>query len=101
MAGNDMKALTVSAEKAAHVLRVLGNEKRLLVLCVLAMRDKVNVSDLSAEIGLGMSPLSQHLARLREVGLVEACREGQQVFYRIGDPNVADVLKVLNEIYCL
>ena len=50
--------------------------------------------------GLSQSALSQHLAKLRDEGLVETRREAQSIFYRIADPKTARVLSVLHEIYC-
>ncbi len=97
---SDMARLAESASEAAQMLRLLANEKRLLILCTLAMRGEASVSALAQEVGLGMSALSQHLAKLRVDGLIEARKDAQQVFYRIGDPNAAKLLKVLKDIYC-
>lgn len=97
---SDMARLAASAGEAAAMLRLMANEKRLLILCALAMHGEVKVSDLADEVELGMSALSQHLAKLREDDLVEARKEAQMVFYKISDPNAAKILKVLKEIYC-
>lgn len=97
---NDMANLAASAGEAARMLRLLANEKRLLILCTLLMSKEANVGALAEEVGIGMSALSQHLAKMREDGLVEARKEAQQVYYRIGDPSTARILKVLKDIYC-
>ncbi|MES1989979.1 MAG: metalloregulator ArsR/SmtB family transcription factor [Pseudomonadota bacterium] len=97
---NDMARLAESAGEAAAMLRLMANEKRLLILCTLVMRGEASVGELATEVDLGMSALSQHLAKLREDGLIEARKDGLQVFYRISDPNAAKILKVLKEIYC-
>lgn len=97
---SDMTMLAASAGEAARMLRLLANEKRLLVLCALALKGEARVSELAAEADLGMSALSQHLARLREDGLVATRKEAQTVFYRIADPDAAKILKTLKEIYC-
>lgn len=97
---NDMARLAESANEAAQMLRLLANEKRLLILCTLVIRGEASVSALAREVELGMSALSQHLAKLRADGLIEARKEAQQVFYRIGDPNAARLLKALKDIYC-
>lgn len=99
-AKSDMARLAESAGEAASMLRLMANEKRLLILCTLAMEGEANVSALAAEVELGMSALSQHLAKLRQDGLIDARKDGLQVFYRISDPNAAKILKVLKEIYC-
>jgi DNA-binding transcriptional ArsR family regulator len=58
------------------------------------------VGDLAAAVGLSQSALSQHLARMREEGLLATRREAQTVFYRIADRNAARLLAVLKDIYC-
>jgi len=97
---SDMTMLAESAGEAARMLRLLANEKRLLVLCALALKGEASVSELAAEADLGMSALSQHLAKLREDGLVATRKEAQTVYYRIDDPDAARILKTLKEIYC-
>jgi len=97
---SDMSRLAESAGDAASLLRLLANEKRLLILCSLIGSGEANVSGLADEVGLSMSALSQHLAKLRADGLIEARKESQLVFYRVSDPNAAKILKVLKSIYC-
>jgi CRISPR locus-related DNA-binding protein len=100
MMKSDVAKLAASAGEAARMLKLLANEKRLLILCTLAAQGEASVSEIAEEVGLGMSALSQHLAKLREDGLVEARKEAQMVFYRIADPDAAKILKVLKDIYC-
>jgi ArsR family transcriptional regulator, virulence genes transcriptional regulator len=95
-----LDALSVRAAEAAGLLRLLANEKRLLVLCMLAGGGEMCVGELADEVGLDQSPLSQHLAKLREEGLVATRRDAQTIFYRIAKPEVLRVLKLLKEIYC-
>jgi DNA-binding transcriptional ArsR family regulator len=78
-----------SASQASDLLKALSNEHRLMILCQLGER-----------VGLSQSALSQHLARLRDDGLVSARREGVAVFYRIADPAALKVIAVLAEIFC-
>ena len=88
------------AGEAAQLLKLLANEKRLLVLCRLAMDGEVTVSDLAESIDLSQSALSQHLAKLRDDKLVATRRDGQSVHYRIADTNAARLLATLKDIYC-
>lgn len=92
--------MAARAGEAAGVLRLLANQKRLLVLCRLAERGELPVGVLAREAGLSQSALSQHLARLREDGLVTTRRAGQTVFYRIADGRVARLLDALHAIFC-
>ena len=85
---------------AAQMLKLLANERRLLILCRLAAEREMSVGTLATAVGLGQSALSQHLAKMREEGLLATRRDAQTVFYRIADPNAARILKLLKEIYC-
>jgi DNA-binding transcriptional ArsR family regulator len=95
-----LKKLAKQAGEAAQLLKLLGHEKRLLVLCFLAVRGEMTVGELVAVAKLSQSALSQHLAKLRADGLVEYRRESQTLHYRVVDARALRVLQVLKEIYC-
>lgn len=88
-----------SAGRAASLLRVLGNEKRLMVLCQLA-DGELSVGEIQQRIDLSQSALSQHLAVLREQGIVATRRQAQTIFYRIEDHAALRVVQVLAELFC-
>jgi len=88
------------AAEAAQFLRVLANEHRLLVLCHLLVFGEMTVTELGERITLSQSALSQHLARLREDGLVTFRRESQTLHYRVCDDRAARLLAVLKDIFC-
>lgn len=90
----------VHAAEAANFLRLLGNEHRLLVLCHLLADGEMSVNTLVGRVGLSQSALSQHLARLREDGLVTYRRESQTLYYRVSDERAERVLAVLKDIFC-
>ncbi len=98
--GGDMLALKQNAAEAARLLRLLANERRLLLLCHLAGAGELSVSAMASLVGLSQPALSQHLARLREDGLVATRKSAQAVFYRLADPKAARLLEVLRELYC-
>lgn len=87
------------AGEAAALLKALAHEARLMVLCQL-LDGEHSAGALQESSGLSQSALSQHLARLREEGLVETRRDAQIIYYRLADPNVARVLDTLAQIYC-
>jgi DNA-binding transcriptional ArsR family regulator len=95
-----LKKLAKQAGEAAQLLKLLGNEKRLLILCFLAVRSEMTVGELVGVVKLSQSALSQHLARLREDGLVVFRRTSQTLHYRVADKRALRVLQVLKEIYC-
>ena len=99
MATADLRAMRKHAGAAAAMLRALSHEARLLVLCELTAGE-CTAGELVERSRLSQSALSQHLAKLRDEGLVATRREAQSIFYRIADPKTARVLSVLHEIYC-
>ena len=88
------------AEEAASLLKAMANECRLLVLCHLAVSGELNVGQLAERVGLSQSALSQHLAKLREQGLVSTRKEAQTVFYRLCDPRAEQLLGLLHDLFC-
>src|SRR4051812_23464507 len=95
-----MAVLERKAAEAAALLKLLANENRLLILCRLALNGEMSVNDIADAVGLSQSALSQHLARMREEGLLATRREAQTVFYRIADKNAERLLMLLKDIYC-
>lgn len=81
----------------AAVLAAMGNPRRLAVLALIA-GEEVSVRDLADKVGLSQSALSQHLARLRAVGLVSTRREGQTIFYRSSGTPLAPMLSDLSRL---
>lgn len=100
MVAFELAAFSAQAAQAAAMLRALSNESRLLVLCNLVANGELAAGELVERIGLSQSALSQHLAKLREEGLVETRKEAQSVFYRICDPRAEQVLVLLNQLFC-
>jgi DNA-binding transcriptional ArsR family regulator len=88
------------AAEAAKLLKLLANENRLLVLCRLVAEREMTVGDIAEAIGLSQSALSQHLAKMRDDGLVATRRDGQTIYYRLADKNVGRVLTLLKNIFC-
>ena len=95
----EMEEMQKHAKDAANLLKKLGNEHRLLVLCTL-MNGELSVGELNDMMPLSQSALSQHLASLREAGLVETRREAQTIFYRLSGDEAIKIITVLQSIYC-
>lgn len=87
------------AKEASGLLDAMANEKRLMILCLL-LDGEVAVNDLAERIGMNQSALSQQLAKLRALKLVDTRREAQQVYYRLASTKVERVLETLYGIYC-
>lgn len=87
------------ASDAAQLLKILGNEQRLLILCNLLERP-LTVGEINERVELSQSALSQHLAVLRDAGVVETSREAQSIRYSLPSGPVTHVMALLQEIYC-
>ena len=96
----DQSFLQAGATKAAAMLRAVGNEHRLLVLCLLIEHGEMTVGALHDHVALSQSALSQHLAKMREEGLVAYRRESQTLYYRIENSDVAKLIATLKTIFC-
>lgn len=84
----------------ADILRALSNERRLMILCKLVEWGEANVGTLAGAVGLSQSALSQHLAKMRDEGLLAFRRESQTVWYRIADPRIERLFATLHELFC-
>nr|WP_246215906.1 metalloregulator ArsR/SmtB family transcription factor [Microvirga makkahensis] len=81
-------------------MRTLANERRLMILCRLVEWGEANVTTLAEAVGLSQSALSQHLAKLRDEGLVATRRESQTIWYRIADPRIEQLMATLYSLFC-
>lgn len=95
-----LAAFEANAARVADLLKAIGNQRRLMVLCKLVECGEMRVGDLAEAVGLSQSALSQHLARMRDEGLVAFRRESQTLWYRIADPRIEALLASLYQLYC-
>lgn len=100
-APRDLTAFTAQAARVADILRALANERRLMILCKLVEWGEATVGSLAEAVGLSQSALSQHLAKMREEGIVTYRRESQTLWYRVADQRTETLLGHLYELYCL
>lgn len=100
MDARDRQFLREGAGQAAALLRSVGNENRLLVLCLLIEHGELAVGQLLQQVELSPSALSQHLAKMRAEGLIDYRRQAQTLYYRIANPAVAELVATLKRIYC-
>jgi DNA-binding transcriptional ArsR family regulator len=91
--------LKENAKKAEAMLKILANQKRLIILCHLSDGRKSD-GELTKAVELSHSALSQHLSKMKNLNLVEDSKEGQEVFYSIKSYEVRAILSTLYLIYC-
>lgn len=96
----DRQFLQTGAAQAAALLRAVGNEHRLLVLCLLIEHGEMSAGALNEFIPLSQSAFSQHLAKMRDEGLIAYRREAQTLHYRIANPDVGRLIAALKAIFC-
>lgn len=96
----DMARMQERAEEAAQLLKLLSNAHRLQILCLL-VDGEMTVGQINARLtDLSQSALSQHLARLREQGMVLTRREAQTIWYALAEGPSQCIMLALHGIYC-
>jgi DNA-binding transcriptional ArsR family regulator len=95
----DSDKMRTNSRHASRLLKALSNEHRLLIMCQLAGGEQ-SVGELERLVGLSQSALSQHLARLRQDGLVRTRREAQTIHYSLAGDHASRIIEVLYDIYC-
>jgi ArsR family transcriptional regulator, virulence genes transcriptional regulator len=87
------------AQSIAEILKALAHETRLLAVCHIGEREW-SVLELADALQVGQSCLSQHLAKLRNLGILAVRRDANQCYYRIADPGVMEIISTLKAVYC-
>lgn len=95
----DVAEMLENAQEASEFLKALAHESRLVILCLLIERERT-VSELEQLLDQRQSAVSQQLARLRVEGLVEARREGKNVYYSIARPEAVEIVGALYRAFC-
>jgi ArsR family transcriptional regulator, virulence genes transcriptional regulator len=95
----NMAAMAPKAEAAAQLLSAMANPVRLLLLCTLLEGEK-SVNELVARCTISQSAVSQHLAKMRILGLVATRRDGQTIYYRVASQQVREVMATLYGLFC-
>lgn len=81
----------------AEVLRALSNPKRLEIVHLLG-QGPCEVGRLADELSMSQPNVSQHLAVMRSIGLVEAERDGREVRYRLSDPDIIGACETMRGV---
>jgi len=95
----DTTDLQENAGRASSLMRIMSNEKRLLILCHLVEGEQ-SVQELQAATGFGQSTVSQQLALLRAEHLVSHRREAQSVYYGLDSSEARAILETLHSVFC-
>jgi len=87
-------------DQASRSLKAMAHPLRLKILCVLAAGGEISVQSLVEEVGTSQSNISQHLAILRDKGILASRRDANRVFYRIGDTRVVRLMATMRDTFC-
>lgn len=87
------------AGEVSELMRTLANPHRLMLLCQLVEGEK-SVGELAEALDLRQPTVSQHLALMRRDDLVRTQREGQVIRYRLGRPEVGQMMRFLYQTFC-
>ena len=94
-----LDAMAEKAKLATNMLKALGHEGRLMILCYLAHGEK-SVTELEDALSLRQPAVSQQLARLRADNIIEARRDGKAIFYSIKDERARQIMEVVYDLFC-
>ncbi|MDX8399423.1 MAG: metalloregulator ArsR/SmtB family transcription factor [Gallionellaceae bacterium] len=85
--------------QASMAIKAMAHPLRLKILCVLG-ESEISVQDIVGDVGTTQSNISQHLAILRDKGVLATRKDANRVFYRIGDPRTIKLVAMMREVFC-
>jgi len=86
-------------QQAALAIKAIAHPLRLKILCVLGDQE-ISVQDIVEQVGTSQSNISQHLAILRDKGVLATRKDANRVFYRIGDPRTLKLVGMMRDVFC-
>lgn len=86
-------------ERASRSLKAMSHPLRLKILCTLG-DEEVSVQDIVDHVGTSQSNISQHLAILRDKGILDARKDANRVYYRVGDNRTLRLIGMMREVFC-
>jgi DNA-binding transcriptional ArsR family regulator len=95
----ELQRMVSNAEEASDFLKSLAHGNRLMLLCLLAEKER-SVTELEQFLQLRQPAVSQQLARLRLDGLVTTRREGKAIYYSIADERTKGFIRLIYETFC-
>ncbi|MDO8464459.1 MAG: metalloregulator ArsR/SmtB family transcription factor [Gallionella sp.] len=86
-------------QQAAQAIKAIAHPLRLKILCVLGDQE-ISVQDIVEQVGTSQSNISQHLAILREKGVLATRKDANRVFYRIDDLRTIKLIGMMRDVFC-
>lgn len=85
--------------QASLAMKAIAHPLRLKILCVLS-DNELAVQDIVDNVGTTQSNISQHLAILRDKGVLTTRKDANRVYYRIGDPRTLKLVVMMRDVFC-
>ena len=86
-------------ERASRSLKAMSHPLRLKILCTLGDQE-ISVQDIVEQVGTSQSNISQHLAILRDKGILASRKDANRVYYRVGDSRTLRLISMMREVFC-
>ncbi len=86
-------------DRASRSLKAMSHPLRLKILCTLGPNE-VSVQDIVEKVGTSQSNISQHLAILRDKGILSARKDANRVYYKVGDSRTLALIGMMREVFC-
>ena len=86
-------------ERASRSLKAMSHPLRLKILCTLGEQE-ISVQEIVERVGTSQSNISQHLAILRDKGILNARKDANRVYYRVGDPRTLRLISMMKDVFC-
>ena len=85
--------------RAARCLKAMSHPLRLKILCVLG-NESFSVQDIVEQVGTSQSNISQHLAIMRDKGVLRTRKDANRVYYRVGDTRTLELVNMMRDVFC-
>lgn len=95
----DLIGRSESIRQASSAMQAIAHPVRLKILCLIGNAE-ISVLEIVDAVGTSQSNISQHLAVLRDSGILAARKEANKVYYRVGDPRVLQMIALTRQIFC-
>ena len=96
---SDLMAREEDIDRASRSLKAMSHPLRLKILCVLGNHE-VSVQDIVQNVGTSQSNISQHLAILRDKGILKARKDANRVYYKVGDDRTLKLIEMMQSVFC-
>lgn len=98
---SDVALFTADADidRASRALKAISHPLRLKILCTLGDKE-VSVQEIVDEVGTSQSNISQHLAILRDKGILDSRKDANRVFYRVADSRLLQLVGMMRQVFC-